>query len=219
MSSDSLENQISELKRIRIMTGLNRTQFCKNYGIPLRSMEQWEAGQRKMPDYVLRLLKYMILSEKILHKQQYYDCSTCLGATSIIAQRATLLPAGTSVYSMPESAYNDEYRIIQEKYGVSFIFDYMKVECPFYAVPRFDVMAIDHEGGYIGMLGAICDLEDNRPVYYIDKNKDTFMIVSNAKNYLNTIEHWKETMIPTNDIQIFESRKDAEVVYSIIDMD
>ena len=35
-------------------------------GIPLRTLEEWESGRRKMPDYVLRLIAYQIHMEKFL---------------------------------------------------------------------------------------------------------------------------------------------------------
>ena len=33
-------------------------------GIPIRTLEEWEAGRRKMPDYVLRLIVYKIETEE-----------------------------------------------------------------------------------------------------------------------------------------------------------
>ncbi len=55
--------QMKKLKQLREITGLNRKQFAESLGIPLRTVEDWEAGRRKMPDYVLRLLAYKIHSE------------------------------------------------------------------------------------------------------------------------------------------------------------
>ncbi len=37
--------------------------------IPLRTLEEWEAGRRKMPDYVLRLILYYSKMEKILDEK------------------------------------------------------------------------------------------------------------------------------------------------------
>ena len=59
-----MESQIKCLKEIREKTGLNRTEFAKQQGIPLRTVEDWEAGRRKMPDYLLRLLTYKIYIEQ-----------------------------------------------------------------------------------------------------------------------------------------------------------
>lgn len=42
---------------IRALTGLSRVDFCKYYGIPYRSMENWERGIRVAPEYVMRLLE------------------------------------------------------------------------------------------------------------------------------------------------------------------
>lgn len=46
-----------EVKEIRELTGLNRTQFAKAYGIPLRTVEAWESGDRTAPPYVTALLE------------------------------------------------------------------------------------------------------------------------------------------------------------------
>ena len=39
-------------------------------GIPLRTLEEWEAGRRKMPDYVLRLITYYTKMERLLTEKQ-----------------------------------------------------------------------------------------------------------------------------------------------------
>ena len=58
--------QIETLKNIRTDLGLNRKQFSEYMDIPIRTLEEWEAGRRKMPDYVLRLILYYSKMEKIL---------------------------------------------------------------------------------------------------------------------------------------------------------
>ena len=63
---EELKNQIETLKNIRADLGLNRKQFSEYMDIPLRTLEEWEAGRRKMPDYVLRLILYYSKMEKIL---------------------------------------------------------------------------------------------------------------------------------------------------------
>lgn len=42
---------------IREISGLKRVQFCEKYNIPLRTMENWEAGVTNAPQYVLDLLE------------------------------------------------------------------------------------------------------------------------------------------------------------------
>ena len=38
--------------------GMNRREFSDYYGIPYRTIQDWEAKKRELPDYLLRLLKY-----------------------------------------------------------------------------------------------------------------------------------------------------------------
>ena len=47
-------------KEIRELTGLKRAQFCEKYNIPVRTMENWEAGVNKAPEYVLALLERVV---------------------------------------------------------------------------------------------------------------------------------------------------------------
>ena len=52
-----------KMKELRESTGMNRKEFCEYFGIPYRTVTEWERGTRKMPDYVLRLLAYRIKME------------------------------------------------------------------------------------------------------------------------------------------------------------
>lgn len=61
---EELADQIQTLKGIRSDLGLNRRQFSDYMEIPLRTIEEWEAGRRKMPAYVLRLIEYYTRMEK-----------------------------------------------------------------------------------------------------------------------------------------------------------
>ena len=65
-----LENQIHKLKQIRTSLGMNRTEFSHYIGIPLRTLEEWEAGRRQMPEYVLRLITYYTKMEQFLKEQK-----------------------------------------------------------------------------------------------------------------------------------------------------
>lgn len=65
---EQLEKQINRLKKIRENIGMNRTEFSHYMGIPLRTLEEWEAGRRQMPEYVLRLIAYYTHMERLLHE-------------------------------------------------------------------------------------------------------------------------------------------------------
>ena len=44
--------------------GLSMAELNRRYEIPLRSMEDWKAGRRKAPDYVLKLLDMCLQREE-----------------------------------------------------------------------------------------------------------------------------------------------------------
>ena len=47
-----------ELKELREKMGMNRREFSDYYGIPYRTVQDWEAEKRELPEYLLRLMKY-----------------------------------------------------------------------------------------------------------------------------------------------------------------
>lgn len=57
------------IRALRAETGLTRKQFAEHFQIPLRTVEEWEAGRRKPPEYIPRLLKYQIMYEQQFDKQ------------------------------------------------------------------------------------------------------------------------------------------------------
>ena len=52
-----MENKI---KAIRAKTGLSQAKFSEAYEIPKRSIENWEAGKRVPPEYVVNLLEFKV---------------------------------------------------------------------------------------------------------------------------------------------------------------
>lgn len=56
------------IKALRESTGMNRKEFCEYFGIPYRTVTEWERGTRKMPDYVLRLLAYKTKMDNLTGK-------------------------------------------------------------------------------------------------------------------------------------------------------
>ena len=67
MSEELTELQLQQktLYMLREELGLNRKEFALEYGIPLRTIEDWEHGKRKMPSYLLRLLTYKVKLDNI----------------------------------------------------------------------------------------------------------------------------------------------------------
>ena len=46
-----------QIRDIRAMSGLSQVKFAKFYGIPRRSIENWESGTSECPTYVVNLLR------------------------------------------------------------------------------------------------------------------------------------------------------------------
>lgn len=63
---EKIKEQMETLKSIRENVDMNRSEFSRYMDIPVRTLEEWEAGRRKMPDYVLRLLSYYIKMEQMI---------------------------------------------------------------------------------------------------------------------------------------------------------
>jgi len=48
------------IKEIRALTGLSQVKFCKQYGIPRRTLENWESGETIAPTYTVSLLEHAV---------------------------------------------------------------------------------------------------------------------------------------------------------------
>ena len=57
---DSKKDPMEIIQNIRRKTGLSRTEFSQKYGIPLRTLEEWESGRRTPPEYIPRMLAYYV---------------------------------------------------------------------------------------------------------------------------------------------------------------
>lgn len=58
-----------ELKKLRESTGMNRKEFCEYFEIPYMTVTDWELGNRRVPQYLLRLMAYKIEIEKLVDKK------------------------------------------------------------------------------------------------------------------------------------------------------
>jgi DNA-binding transcriptional regulator YiaG len=51
---------MSKIREARTKLGLTQQQLANLTGIPFRTIQNWEGGQRKCPDYVEKLLLFYI---------------------------------------------------------------------------------------------------------------------------------------------------------------
>ena len=70
---EELNEQIETMKKLREEAGLNRREFSDYMGIPLRTLEEWEAGRRRMPNYVLRLITYYVKMQNYIMEKGITD--------------------------------------------------------------------------------------------------------------------------------------------------
>ena len=54
------------IKEIRESTGMSRKDFSEHTGIPVRTLEDWEAGRRTPPEYIPRLIEYQLKYEELM---------------------------------------------------------------------------------------------------------------------------------------------------------
>jgi len=55
---------MQNFKELLQQSGMSRTQFSKHFEIPYRTIQNWELGLRKCPDYLLKLMQYKLENEQ-----------------------------------------------------------------------------------------------------------------------------------------------------------
>lgn len=61
------EHERVDIRKIRDKTGMNRREFKEKFGVPERTLQDWESGKRTPPDYVIKLL-YRAVDEYVKNK-------------------------------------------------------------------------------------------------------------------------------------------------------
>ena len=59
-----------KIRKLRESIGLTRKEFSEHIGIPVRTLEDWEAGRRTPPEYIPRLISYQLKYEELLRNTQ-----------------------------------------------------------------------------------------------------------------------------------------------------
>ena len=61
-------NIAEKITELRESVGENRSEFSEHLGIPVRTLEDWEAGRRTPPQYIPRLIEYQLKYEELVKK-------------------------------------------------------------------------------------------------------------------------------------------------------
>ncbi len=49
---------------------MSRKEFSERTGIPVRTLEDWEAGRRRPPEYIPRLIAYQLKYEELVKEKE-----------------------------------------------------------------------------------------------------------------------------------------------------
>lgn len=63
----------TRIRKLREETGMNRKEFSTYTQIPVRTLEDWEAGRRIPPEYIPRLLAYQVRFDKMMKEREGTD--------------------------------------------------------------------------------------------------------------------------------------------------
>ena len=58
-----------QIKELRESTGMSRKDFSEHTGIPVRTLEDWEAARRTPPEYIPRLIAYQLKYEELVRER------------------------------------------------------------------------------------------------------------------------------------------------------
>lgn len=69
---DKIHSEQDEQPSIRSLiaaSGMTQKAFAEHFSIPIRTVENWAAGIRKCPDYVISLIEYKLRGENLIKKE------------------------------------------------------------------------------------------------------------------------------------------------------
>lgn len=137
----------TRIKKLRETTGLSQSTFAKEYGIPVRSLQEWEQGRKNPPDYVLRLLEDAVENKHLL---KYYIMFATIPVLKLVYQGGKLIDSTKLTEKemlLPIRGTINEYKVYQ----------FMKSRC--YEDGRVDLPKIL----------AAANLENNDPWAWVEK--------------------------------------------------
>lgn len=59
------------IRKLRAETGKSQSKFAQYFGIPVRSLQAWESGRTKPPEYIPGMMeRILVLEQKVLLLEQ-----------------------------------------------------------------------------------------------------------------------------------------------------
>lgn len=53
---------MNKIKQLRECTGLSQSKFASLFGIPIKTIQNWEIGKRKPPEYIVRMMEEILIN-------------------------------------------------------------------------------------------------------------------------------------------------------------
>ena len=78
-------------KELREKSGMSRSRFGEYFGIPYRTVQNWELGLRECPDYLLDLMQYKLEKEGKIYQMINDDIDELDQILAEAHREATLL--------------------------------------------------------------------------------------------------------------------------------
>ena len=145
----------------------------------------------------------------------YIDLTGVDGAVGILFthRENEAVYVGTMVHT--EDAKLREHPLVKRYAGeCDFHFFFKGDDLPeLFTVPQTEIGGHDSEGGlFVG--GQAFSFRDT-PLYYLDRDGNWFLITERGGDFLEMGMEWREKMVPTDAVEAFASRAEAEQKYKI----
>lgn len=60
-----------DIRTVRKKLNMTQTEFGNLFGIPMRTIQEWEYGKRKAPDYVINMIEEILKSRGLLKDEDH----------------------------------------------------------------------------------------------------------------------------------------------------
>lgn len=60
----------TKIRELRESINMTRKEFSEHTGIPVRTIEDWEASRRTPPEYIPRLIAYQLKFEELMKEKE-----------------------------------------------------------------------------------------------------------------------------------------------------
>lgn len=78
-ANEMIAETAARIKALRNLTGMSQSGFGRKYGIPMRTVQNWENGTTEAPEYVVAMLEQIVWENELGERLRWYvvdDCGT-----------------------------------------------------------------------------------------------------------------------------------------------